>query len=71
MTISREALNVVAPDQRHDALNQSYLRLQEEHYTLSMGYANLPWGAGERIAEWQPWPAAAFFNAHWTLRLAE
>jgi peptide/nickel transport system substrate-binding protein len=71
MTSAREAFNVVAPDQRNDALNQLYRRLQEEHYTLSMGYANLPWAASQRIAEWQPWPAAAFFNAHWTIRLAE
>jgi len=48
-----------------------YPILQAEHHALSMGYNNLPWGASKRIADWKPWSAAAFFNAHWTIRLAQ
>jgi peptide/nickel transport system substrate-binding protein len=71
MTMIRDAFDVVDPDKRHDALAKVYPELQAEHYLLSMGHANLPWGVSSRIAEWQPWPVAAFFNAHWTIRLAE
>ena len=67
----RTAFAVVDPDKRHGALAKVYPELQAEHYQLAMGYANLPWGASARIKEWQPWSAAAFFNAHWTVRVEE
>ena len=68
---AREAFNVVAPEGRSAALNKLYIRLQQEYYALPMGHSNLPWGASKRIADWKPWPVAAFFNAHWTIRLAQ
>jgi len=59
------------PEKRHDAMAKVFPTIQAEHYQLSLGYANLPWGVSSRIKEWQPWSAAAFFNAHWTIRVAE
>jgi hypothetical protein len=44
MTMIRDAFDVVDPDKRHDALAKVYPELQAEHYLLSMGHANLPWG---------------------------
>ena len=67
----RTAFAVVDPAKRHGALAEVYPELQAEHYQLAMGYANLPWGTSARIKEWQPWSAAAFFNAHWTVRVEE
>ncbi|MSQ06460.1 MAG: ABC transporter substrate-binding protein [Dehalococcoidia bacterium] len=68
---SREAYDITAPEGRQAALNKLYLRLQQEQYFLPMGHSNLPWGVSKRIADWKPWPVAAFFNAHWTIRLAQ
>ena len=65
------AFLVVDESKRDGALAEMYPTLQAEHYQFAMGYANLPWGASKRIKEWQPWSAAAFFNAHWTLRVEE
>ena len=65
------AFLVVDESKRHDALADMYPVLQDEHYQFAMGYANLPWGVSKRIKEWQPWSAAAFFNAHWTVRVEE
>ena len=69
--IIREGFLEANPDKRNDALAKVFPAIQAEHYQLAMGYANLPWGVSKRIVEWQPWSAAAFFNAHWTLRLGE
>jgi ABC-type transport system substrate-binding protein len=66
-----EGFEVVDPDRRHDAMAKVYPVIQAEHYQLAMGHANLPWGASKRIKEWQPWAAAAFFNAHWTIRVED
>ncbi len=71
LTLSREAYNVTAPEGRQAALNKLYLRLQDEQYFLPMGHSNLPWAVSKRVADWKPWPVAAFFNAHWTIRLAQ
>lgn len=68
---SRVAYDVTAPEGRQAALNKLYLRLQDEQYFLPMGHSNLPWAVSKRIADWKPWPVAAFFNAHWTIRLAQ
>ncbi len=66
-----EAFLVVDENERDAAMAKMYPVLQAEHYQLPMGYANLPWGVSKRIKEWQPWSAAAFFNAHWTVRVED
>jgi ABC-type transport system substrate-binding protein len=66
-----EGFRVVDPETRNDAIVKIYPPLQAEHYQLAMGYGNLPWGVSKRIKEWQPWSAAAFFNAHWTIRVED
>jgi ABC-type transport system substrate-binding protein len=69
--IIQEAFKVVDPGKRHDAMAKVYPVLAAEHHALPMGHTNLPWAASKRVLEWQPWSAAAFFNAHWTVRLAQ
>jgi ABC-type transport system substrate-binding protein len=71
LAASREAFNITAPEGRHAALNKLYLQLQQETYFLPMGHSNLPWAVSKRIADWKPWPVAAFFNAHWTIRVSQ
>ena len=73
LEFANAGLRVVDQESRDATINSVYLRLQEgyHHNFLPLGYANLPWGASERIVEWKPWSAAAFFNSHWTIRLAE
>jgi ABC-type transport system substrate-binding protein len=69
--IIAEGFQVVDPETRKDAIARIYPPIQAEHYQLAMGYGNLPWGVSNRIKEWQPWSAAAFFNAHWTIRVED
>jgi len=71
LAASAEAFGVTNPGGRQAALNKLYLRLQQEQYFLPMGHSNLPWAVSKRIADWRPWPVAAFFNAHWTIRVAQ
>ena len=66
-----EAFLETDPDKRDAAMAKMYPVVQDEHLQLSMGYANLPWGVSKRVKEWQPWSAAAFFNAHWTVELVD
>lgn len=62
---------VVDPDKRGDAMAAMYPAVREESYQISLGYGNLPWGASKRIKAWEPWSAAAFFNAHWTIEVSD
>ena len=73
LNLANTGLQVVDQDMRDATINKVYRTLQDgyHHNFLSLGYANLPWGASKRIAEYKPWSAAAFFNAYWTIRLAE
>ena len=66
-----EALAVVDPDKRHDAMNKAMIAANDAHYQIQPMYANLPWGVSKRITDWKPWPAAAFFSSVYTVRLAE
>jgi peptide/nickel transport system substrate-binding protein len=51
-----QALGVWAAEERGEALNSLYRRLQEEAYVINIGYFNLAFGVGPRIATWQPYP---------------
>lgn len=69
--ILREALAVVDPTQRQEGMARAYLAANEAHFEWQPMVASLPWGASKRIAKWEPWPLAAFFNAAYTIELAE
>jgi peptide/nickel transport system substrate-binding protein len=64
-----EAFKALDTPQRQTALAPLYLEFQEARYQLHFGFANLPWAAGKRIAEWKPWPVAGYFTAAYTVRL--
>jgi ABC-type transport system substrate-binding protein len=55
-----QALAVVDPVEREPVLNSTYQRLRDEVYETSLGYINIPWGVGSRIATWQPYPLAVY-----------
>ena len=55
-----QTLEVLDPEEAPKALNQLFRRLRDESYVLGVGYVNIPWAVGPRIATWQPWPLAFF-----------
>jgi oligopeptide transport system substrate-binding protein len=55
-----KTLAVTDPALRGPALNAMYKRLRDETYELGVGYVNIPWGAGPRVTNWQPF-AFSFF----------
>ena len=57
------------PVSREQSLNTLYKVLHDEHLELGIGYVNIPWAVGPRIADWQPWPLSFFPSAPWTLTL--
>ena len=64
-----EGIGVFDPAKREEALNDLYKVLWDEHLELAIGYVNIPWAAGPRIEDWQPWPLAFFPSSPWTLTL--
>ncbi len=65
----QEALAVMNPADRQAAYNKMYRTLNDAHYEFSVGYVNLPWGLGSRVADWKPWPLSAYATALWTVTL--
>ena len=64
-----KTLAVTDPAQRGPALNTVYKRLRDETYELGMGYVNIPWGVGPRVAEWQPFTFSFFPSGMHTIVL--
>ena len=64
-----EALSVVDPAKRHEAYNKMWTAIREEHYMMSFGILNLPWGVGPRISGWEPWPMTPYNSAFHTITL--
>ena len=64
-----DSLAVFDPEQRAVAFNEGYKRLREESYDISVGYINIPWAVGPRVAEWQPRPLAFYPSELHTLTL--
>jgi peptide/nickel transport system substrate-binding protein len=56
---------------KHDAYNKMYRALREEQYAFGVGYVDLSWGVGPRIASWDPWPMNSNPTAWWTITLKE
>ena len=65
----QEALAVIDLADREQALVDLYKLLREEHYALSVGYVNSPWGLGPRIEAWVPWPTTPTPSGQYTMTL--
>ena len=59
----------VDPVEQEKALNSTFRRLRDEAYTIPIGYINVPWGVGPRIARWEPFPLAQYASALHTIIL--
>jgi peptide/nickel transport system substrate-binding protein len=66
---TQEALAVVDLEDREQALIELYKDLRNEHYALSIGYVNTPWGLGPRIEAWEPWPTTPTPSGQYTMTL--
>lgn len=64
-----DVISVADPDQRALALNEAYRRVVDEAYHIGIGYLNIPWGVGPRIATWEPYPFAIYVSAIHTITL--
>ncbi len=64
-----QAMAVFDPAEKERAFNSLYRRLRDESYDISLGYLNVPWGVGPRIAKWQPYPLAEYASALHTIAL--
>jgi len=51
----KQTLAVTDQAQREEAFYQLHLRGRDESYELGIGYVNIPWAVGRRIAAWTPW----------------
>ncbi len=59
----QETLRILDPEKRAAATRELLPRLKEEGYRIGVGYVNIPWGVGPRVAAWRPyslsvWPSA-------------
>ncbi len=58
--LTKQALAVIDPTKREEALIKLAKRLREESYESSIGYNNIPWAVGPRVVAWKPWPMAGY-----------
>jgi peptide/nickel transport system substrate-binding protein len=64
-----ETLAVIDPAQRPEASNKLYKVLRDEQYQMGIGYINIPWAVGPRIATWEPFPLAFYPSGLHTITL--
>ncbi len=64
-----ETLAVIDPAKKPEAFNKLYKVLRDEQYYISVGYVNVPWGVGPRVAQWTPAPMASYPSGMHTLVL--
>jgi ABC-type transport system substrate-binding protein len=64
-----KALDAVDPVVSEKNFNAAFRRLREEAFQIPIGYINIPWAAGPRIAKWEPYPVSQYFSAHHTITL--
>ena len=55
-----ETFAVTDSVKRYEAFNKLHKVAREETYHLGLGYINIPWAVGPRVAAWQPWPLAFY-----------
>jgi peptide/nickel transport system substrate-binding protein len=65
----QETVSILDPDKREEAVKKLVLRIWDESYLISAGYANLPWAVGPRVLTWQPEPLVAWFTGLHTVTL--
>ena len=63
------AIAVFDPIEQPKVMNTLFKRLHDEHMEMAIGYVNIAWGVGPRIADWQPWPLAFYPSGHYTMTL--
>ena len=68
--IKELALNHVSQgDVRQQQFNDAYKFIRDESMHWGPFYANVPWGAGPRIANYEPWKLVPYFTAPWSISL--
>ncbi|MSQ07462.1 MAG: ABC transporter substrate-binding protein [Dehalococcoidia bacterium] len=60
LSMVQQTTETVDAAQRAASTEKLALRLREESYQLGIGYVNIPWAVGPRVASWQPYPLAQF-----------
>ena len=66
----RLALNHVSEGAvREQQFNDAYKFIRDESMHWGPFYANVPWGAGPRVANYEPWKLVPYFTAPWTISL--
>ena len=64
-----ETLVVIDPAKKPEAFNKLYKVLRDEQYYIGIGYVNVPWGVGPRVAQWTPAPLASYPSGMHTIVL--
>jgi peptide/nickel transport system substrate-binding protein len=67
----QKAIAVTNPEKRAETLAKLYLRQRDESFELGVGYINIPWAVGSRVADWQPFSLAFYPSGIHTLVLNE
>jgi ABC-type transport system substrate-binding protein len=67
--MAQEAAETVSDEGRAQALTKLYPALRDASYEIGIGYANIPWGVGSRIDNWEPYPLAPNISALHTVTL--
>ena len=67
--IGDKTLATLGKGREAEAFNSLYRRLSEESYYIGVGYINIPWGVGSRIATWEPYPLSMWATAFHTITL--
>lgn len=55
--------------ERHEAYHTALKAVHDNHFDFSPGFLNQPYGIGERVVDWQPWPLAPYPSALWTVNI--
>jgi peptide/nickel transport system substrate-binding protein len=68
ITATQQAIAILDPVKKLDALTKLYARLADEGYFLDIGHLNTAWGIGPRLSAWQPYNLTSFPSALYTLK---
>ena len=67
--LSRKTRVILDPAKREKALNEAYRVFRDDSAAFTIGYINIPYGVGPRIATWEPFPLAFYPSALHTITL--
>ena len=65
----QDAVKVFDEATRAQVLNELYIELWDLSLEMAIGYVNIPWGLGPRIASYEPWPLAFHPTGRHTITL--